>query len=170
MRTLTASEEIVVDLSRSRKVYRQRMAWKAIGPFVWVRPRSALRAVWDAFPFEAVLISIGAALLLTWRFGLDLGVALGASVTLVLIPAQLMMEHTYGTATHLVRRRGLVFPRRERTAWRDVADLRAEGDSEVGDLVLTGAFGQRRICAVEEPYDKQEQIRVLISRARRGTA
>ena len=116
-----------------------------------------------------MLITAGAAFLLIWQFGFDLGAALSASVMLILVAAQLMTERTYATATHLVRRRGLVFPRRELTAWQDVRDLRAEGDSEVGDLVLTGDFGERRIVAVEEPYDKLEQIRVLVNRAPGGT-
>ena len=87
MTKVAASGKIVMDLSRSGKVYRQHMPWK-LGPLVWARPASAVRALLDAFPVEALLISTVAALFLIWRFGPDLGAALSVAVALVLVAAQ----------------------------------------------------------------------------------
>jgi hypothetical protein len=159
-------EPIVMRFRRSSLAYEQKLLVWPLGPLLWARPKTALRALREAMPWEALGVSAMAALVLYARLGADLGISLGIGVALALVALQMMRGQLYATPTRLVQERGLFFLRRRVTEFKAVRETRAEGGGDLGDIVLVGAFGEVRIPAVRHPGQKLDQLRELITEAR----
>ncbi len=161
-------EPSVMRFERSALAYEQRQVAPPFGPFVWARPTAGLRALSDAMPWEALVVSGLAAAILWAEFGQDVGASLGLGISLALVTTQMLRERQYATATRLVHERGLLIRRRQVTALDAVEDVRVEGSTDLGDIVLSGEFGAMRIRAVRRPHQALGQLQDLVASARRG--
>ncbi len=124
--------------------------------------RAAWAALCETLPWEALAVSLGVFCGAWSLLGSDLGIAIGLSVTLLLVALQMLRTRVFATSFRIVRQRGLFLRHRA-----DIPSLpsstaastcTSSASDSFGDIVLVTAAVEKRLRAIRDPASVLQKL------------